>query len=248
MKSNFRRCRYVMFTMLILASLCVMAHAEAPGGQGTPDAQETPQKVMYLTFDDGPTPGVTEDLLDALKAKDVKATFFVVGKEIIDREAVLKRIYEEGHTIGLHTYTHQYKKIYQSPEVFIEEMEQVEAKINEVLGTDQDIKIIRFPGGSGGRLTQDFLDKLHAKGYLIYDWNVNLEDGVNPQLSPSAILENAKKCTRDTTARILLAHCTIANQTTAKALPSIIDYYKNEGYVFRQIDETTPQFYYPVKK
>ena len=66
------------------------------------------EKIVYLTFDDGPTPKITEDILDVLQAKNVKATFFVVGKEIKGRENILKRIYEEGHGIGLHTYSHNF--------------------------------------------------------------------------------------------------------------------------------------------
>lgn len=214
--------------------------------KGTEIAVE--EKVVYLTFDDGPTTGVTEKILDVLKEQDVKATFFVVGKEIIQREDVLKRIYEEGHTIGLHTYSHNLKKIYQSPELFIEEMEKTANKVNEVLDTDLEFKIIRFPGGSAGRLTEDFLDKLHEKSYRIYDWNVNLEDGVNPGLSSAQLVENAKKCSRNTTRRIILAHCNMNNQTTPKALPGIITYYKNQGYTFKAIENDTQEFYYRIRK
>ncbi|MGL5676695.1 MAG: polysaccharide deacetylase family protein [Cellulosilyticaceae bacterium] len=206
------------------------------------------EKVVYLTFDDGPTKGVTEAILDVLKEQDVKATFFVVGKEIIQRENVLKRIYEEGHAIGLHTYSHNLKKIYASPETFIEEMQQTEEKINEVLDTQQVFRVIRFPGGSAGRLTEDMLAKLHDKAYRIYDWNVNLEDGVNPGLSSTQLVENAKKCSRNTTRRIILAHCNTNNKSTPKALPGIIEYYKSQGYVFKAIEDDTQEFYYRIRK
>lgn len=205
------------------------------------------EKIVYLTFDDGPTGKVTEKILDVLKEHDVKATFFVVGKEIIQREEVLKRIYEEGHSIGLHTYSHNLRSIYASDDNFIEEMERTSQKINEVLGEEVNTKIIRFPGGSSGRLNEGLLERLHEENYKIYDWNVSLEDGVNPNLTPTQMIQNAKKCSRDTTQRIILAHCNSNNKNTYNALPGIIEYYKSQGYVFKPIDQGTTEFYYRIK-
>lgn len=202
------------------------------------------EKIVYLTFDDGPTPKVTEALLDTLKENNVKATFFVVGKEVQGREAVLKRIYEEGHTIGLHTYSHNLKTIYASPEAFINELKQTEALLQQVLNTKDGFKIIRFPGGSAGRLNQKFYEALCNEGYLIFDWNIDLKDGVQPNLSPSGLLSNSKKCMDKRPSKIILGHCNSNNQNTCKAIPDIITYYKNEGYVFKAITpDTTPYFY-----
>ncbi|WP_242946795.1 polysaccharide deacetylase family protein [Clostridium haemolyticum] len=86
------------------------------------------KKKVYLTFDDGPTSKVTLDILDVLKEHNVKATFFVVGKEIQNRETVLKKIYNEGHSIGLHTYSHSFKKIYKNDDSFVKEMLDVQKK------------------------------------------------------------------------------------------------------------------------
>ncbi|MHC1749415.1 MAG: polysaccharide deacetylase family protein [Cellulosilyticaceae bacterium] len=205
------------------------------------------EKVVYLTFDDGPTGKVTGKILDILKENDVKATFFIVGKEIPQRENILKRIYEEGHGIGLHTYTHNLNRIYTSPDAFIKEMEQTSAKINEVLGTNLDFKVIRFPGGSKGRLNEPFLDMLHQNNYKVFDWNVNLEDGVNPNLSPYTLVENSKKCSKGGTRRIILAHCNSSNKSTYAALPGIIKYYRDKGYTFKVIDNTTEEYYYRFK-
>lgn len=208
---------------------------------------QTQEKNIYLTFDDGPTKEVTLAILDVLKEQDVKATFFVVGKEIDQREHVLKRIYEEGHTIGLHSYSHNLRKVYASTEGFIQEMEQTKDKINEVLGTAIDFKIIRFPGGSAGRLDEEMLDKLHQQGYKIYDWTISLEDGVNPHLSPTQLLQNAKKSRYTTQEPIILAHCNANNKTTPQALGGIIAYYKDKGYRFKAIDATTKEFYYRIR-
>ncbi|PHV72459.1 polysaccharide deacetylase [Sporanaerobium hydrogeniformans] len=205
------------------------------------------QKVVYLTFDDGPTPLVGK-ILDVLNEQQVKGTFFIVGKEIKQREAILKRIYEEGHGIGLHTYSHNFKTIYNSPSAFIKEMDKTLATINEVLGENLDIKVIRFPGGSAGRLNQNFYNELTERGYKIFDWNVNLEDGVKPGLSPSELLRNAKKSRDKSECKIILAHCNSKNKTTCQALPQIIHYYKEQGYRFEIIDNNTSPYYYRFKK
>ena len=205
------------------------------------------EKVVYLTFDDGPTP-LTGKILDILEEQGIKATFFIVGKEIKQREAILKRIYEEGHGIGLHTYSHNFRTIYNSPAVFINEMEKTLLTINTVLDKEMDIKVIRFPGGSAGRLNQSFYKELTDRGYHIFDWNVNLEDGVKPQLSPVELLRNAKKSRDQGTRKIILAHCNSKNQTTCQALPQIIRYYKEQGYSFEVITNDTLPYYYRFKK
>ncbi len=206
------------------------------------------KKIVYLTFDDGPTPKVTPQILDILKANDVKATFFIVGKEIKGRESTLQRIYEEGHGIGLHTYSHNFKIIYKNPESFIIEMEKVASTINETLNTNLDIKAIRFPGGSAGRLNTKFYKLICEKGYLIFDWNVDLQDGIKGTLPPSTFVKNAKKCQDKSIRRIILAHCNCNNQNTALALNDIIAYYKQEGYTFEAITNTTPPYFFRFKK
>lgn len=233
-----------LFSLLLLFLICTFIFP-------TVYASETAlpeEKQVYLTFDDGPTPKITEEILDVLKENDVKATFFIVGKEIKGREAILKRIYEEGHGIGLHTYSHDFKKIYQSADAFIAEMDQDLAAINETLGTSLDIKAIRFPGGSAGRLTQSWLDALNQRGYQIYDWNVDLQDGVKATLSPSEFVRNAKKFRDKSNRKIILAHCNSNNRNTCCALPEIIKYYKQEGYTFKTIDNNTTPYYYRFKK
>ena len=237
----------------LLSSLCCFLFAQSISPALTPSpspeaAAPEDEKVVYLTFDDGPTPKITERLLDVLKEHDVPATFFIVGKEIQGREAILKRIYEEGHGIGLHSFSHNFKILYKNPESFIMEMEKTNKTINEVLGTNLDIKVIRFPGGSAGRLNTRFYNALCEKGYLIFDWNVDLQDGVKGGLSPSEFLANSKKCNSKGLRRIILAHCNCNNKNTCEALDDIINYYKEQGYVFKAIDNTTSPYYFKFKK
>jgi peptidoglycan/xylan/chitin deacetylase (PgdA/CDA1 family) len=203
-------------------------------------------KVAYLTFDDGPTYVVTEALLDVLKKENVKATFFVVGKEIEGKESILKRMYNEGHSIGLHTYSHNFKKIYNSTEDFISEMEKTSDKVKEVTGYAP--KIIRFPGGSSKRLNAFILDEIHKNNFKIYDWNVNICDGINPSLRISQLIKNSQMIKGNRDVAIVLMHCNFNNKNTIKALPEIIRYYLDLGYEFKTITEDTPEYYYRFKK
>ncbi|MBU3159761.1 polysaccharide deacetylase [Clostridium frigoris] len=202
-------------------------------------------KFVYLTFDDGPTYVVTDALLDVLKNEKVKATFFIVGKEIEGKESILKRIYSEGHSIGLHTYSHNFKKIYRSSNEFIYEMEKTYSKIHKITGSTS--KIIRFPGGSSKRLNSFTLENLHKKGFKIYDWNVDALDGVNPNLSVPQLIKNAKIIKGNENAAIILMHCNSNNKNTVKSLPGIIKYYIHLGYEFKAITKDTPEYYYKFK-
>ncbi|MBU3113418.1 polysaccharide deacetylase family protein [Clostridium lacusfryxellense] len=210
------------------------------------DVGEIPtSKFAYLTFDDGPTHVVTPAILDILKKENVKATFFVVGKEIEGRENILKRIYTEGHSIGLHTYSHNFKKIYRSCDEFIGEMKKTSDKVKEVTGFSP--KIIRFPGGSSKRLNDFTLIDIHKNNYKVYDWNVNICDGINPNLSVSELIKNSHTIKGNKNEAIILMHCNSNNKTTVKALSGIIKYYHDLGYTFKAITTSTPEYYYRFK-
>ncbi len=202
-------------------------------------------KTVYLTFDDGPSI-ITDNLLDTLKKCNVKATFFIVGKEIPGREKVLKRIYDEGHSIGLHTYSHNFKKIYKSEDIFIQEMLSSQTKIKEITGYSSTL--IRFPGGSSKHLSGSMLEKIHKNNLKVFDWNSSLEDGVKPNLSVDELVKNSKKCKVCDHRIILLMHCNSNNTNTIKALPRIIENYRNCGYEIKPITDSTPEYYYRFKK
>lgn len=203
-------------------------------------------KKVYLTFDDGPSYKITNKLLDNLKENEVKATFFVVGKEIVGRENILRRIHEEGHSIALHTYSHDFKKIYRSNDIFIDEMKRTSELIKGIVGIEP--KAIRFPGGSAGVLNEEFLNKIHQNGFKIYDWNVDLLDGVNPDLSVERLLNNAKRAKGEQNNRIILAHCNYNNVNTCRVLADIIKYYKEQGFSFETIDDNTEEYYYKLRR
>lgn len=204
------------------------------------------KKIIYFTFDDGPSTTVSNRILDILKAENVKATFFVVGYKINGRESVLKRMNDEGHSIGLHTFTHVYKQIYASEEAFVDEMNKTSMEVKRVLGREP--KLIRFPSGSKGHLSKSLLEKLHTGNYKIYDWNLCASDGLDYNTQTSKLYrESTRKCINPNKI-FLLMHCDSNNKNTCEALVPIIKYYKNLGYEFKTITPNTPEYYFRVKK
>ena len=203
------------------------------------------KKTMYLTFDDGPSYKVTNNILDILKENKVKATFFLIGNQIKDKEDVIKRIYNEGNSIGLHSYTHNYKKIYCNEDKFIKEMINCRNEINKVVGISPNI--IRFPGGSYKRLNKDFLKRLHDKNFKVYDWNLDSSDGLKPKASLDELYANSIEGSEEKERLILLLHCADVHQNTCRVLPKIISYYKSKGYELKLITEETKELYAPIK-
>lgn len=212
----------------------------------TSNLDKNSEKVVYLTFDDGPGGKVTNEILDILKKEEVLATFFVIGSEIKGQESILLRIKDEGHSIGLHSFTHDRDKLYCSNDNFLNEMLKSQDAIYNVTG--EKYNILRFPYGCNNKsykLTQSLVDILHKNNLKIYDWNVDSGDGANYKSPPENI---AKKACRNEDNVIVLMHCGFINKNSAKALPSVIKYYKNNGYTFKTIDETTPEIYKVTKK
>lgn len=204
------------------------------------------KKIIYLTFDDGPSFKVTDKVLDILKENEVNATFFLIGSQIEGREDVVKRIHDEGNSIGLHTHSHKFNNVYSSEDKFIQEMLVCRIEINNVLGVSPNI--IRFPGGSSKHLSNHALKKLHDNNFKIYDWNLDNSDGLNPKLSPYKLYTKAIKGSENLSNIILLLHCTDMNKNTCVALPQIIEYYKSQGYEFKTITEDTPELYFPISR
>ena len=210
-------------------------------GDNTSQKENTTNKVVYLTFDDGPGGKVTQKMLDTLKEHDVKATFFVIGDLAKSQPELTKRIYDEGHAIGLHTYTHKKDRIYSSTDKFIEENLLAQQTIEEITGFKP--YILRFPFGCNNaqyKLTQSMVNALHEKDLKIYDWNVDSTDGMNPGLAPYKIAEKAKS---NLDHAVVLMHCGHVNKNSAEALPLVIKYYTEQGYEFKTIDDTTPEIY-----
>lgn len=207
---------------------------------------ESSNKVVYLTFDDGPGGKTTTKILDTLKEENVPGTFFVIGDQIDNQEAILLRMKNEGHSIGLHSFSHDREILYKSSENFVEEMQKVQKRIYDVTG--ENYYILRFPFGCNNmtyKLTPGMVDAIHTNNFKIYDWNQDTLDGANPNSSPNTIL---KRAISDKDKVILLMHCAQINKNSAEALPAIIKHYKEEGYKFEKITEDTKEVYKILKR
>ncbi|WP_061332015.1 polysaccharide deacetylase family protein [Clostridium botulinum] len=230
---------------LILLLCLSTSYVYAFNEESKADNNSKENKTIYLTFDDGPSTN-TNKVLDTLNEYNVKATFFLIGNQIKDQEEVVKRTQDEGHSIGLHTYTHDFKKIYSNNRTFIDEMLKCQEEIYRVTGTRPNI--IRFPGGSVKRLNKGFKKELEEKHFKVYDWNVDCQDGMKPKISPNRIFKKATESNVKDEPIILLMHCDYMQKNTCKALPEIIKFYKDKGYEFKTINNETPECYFPLRK
>ncbi len=235
--------KFICF-LLLIHSFFIFSSIPAYGIPTSTKELSSSEKIIYLTFDDGPSV-VTDKILDILKEYDVKATFFIIGNQIEGFEPTIKRIQDEGHNIGLHSYTHNFKTIYSSRKKFITEMKKCQDELYDITGVRYNV--IRFPGGSTKRLSEEFLDQLHSEKFKIYDWNAYMSDGLNYKTSPHKLYKEATSTTVSKYPIVLLMHCDYTHKNTCIALPDIIKYYKNLGFEFKIITEETPELYFPIK-
>lgn len=207
------------------------------GADGEEDAEEG--KRVYLTFDDGPSI-YTGQILDILAANDIKATFFVIGRDAKYFE-YYKRIVEEGHTLAMHSYSHEYKKIYSSVDAFAEDLTKLQDLLYQVTGVQ--CTVYRFPGGSSNtiaRTIQPFIEYLEEKGITYYDWNALNGDAVSEELSPQKLISNIMKNVRQNRTSVVLMHDLQSRYSTVESLQPLIDLLKEEGYTMLPIDGDTP--------
>jgi len=201
-------------------------------------------KYAYLTFDDGPSVN-TIKILDFLKANNIKATFFVIGKEGYDD--VYRRIVDEGHTLAIHSNTHKYSEIYLSVYAFMQDINKLSNKLEKLTGVRPTI--MRFPGGSNNTVSyryggKDLMDKLTTEvnkaGYQYYDWNVDSSDATEICKNKDAILNSVLNGVVGKEHAMILMHDAAAKTTTVEALPQIVDGLRKKGYILAPITEDTP--------
>lgn len=188
-----------------------------------PDSEHYPDKRrVYLTFDDGPSK-YTDDILDILAEYDVKATFFVVAKEGYEEQ--YKRIVEEGHTLAIHSYSHKYSTIYETPAAFKEDVNQISDFLYEITGVR--CEFYRFPGGSSNTLVkfdkQELFTILQQESLSYYDWNVTSNDAGSVTLSAETIKKNVLNGLEGKNDGIVLMHDAADKYTTVEALPLILN-------------------------
>lgn len=179
-------------------------------------------KTMYLTFDDGPSEENTRRVLDILRERNIKATFFLVGENVRNHPEVARQIVAEGHTIGIHCDNHDYDALYESVDSYVADFEKARQTVYEVTGVETNL--FRFPGGSinaYNKKTGDaIIREMTNRGYIYYDWNASLEDAVkNPD--PKQLIENGVSTTLGRKKVILLAHDVVGS--TGLCLEELLD-------------------------
>ena len=204
------------------------------------DQKKIKGKKVYLTFDDGPSDN-TETVLDVLKKHNVKATFFVVGRTDNKAKALYKRIYNEGHTLAMHSYTHDYQAIYSSVNAYKKDITKLSDLLYEITG--ERPKYLRFPGGSSNTVSKVDMKKviLYTKeaGLTYYDWNVINGDATGKKLSESQMVSSVVSGVKQYDTSIVLMHDCAGKEKTAKTLPSIIKKLKKMKVTFLPINDTT---------
>ncbi len=179
---------------------------------------------VYLTFDDGPSE-YTHQILDILDRYDVKATFFVVGKENETSQETLREIVDRGHSLGMHSFSHKYGEIYESVESFEADLLKIQDYLYETTGVTSTI--YRFPGGSSNKVSEiemlQFIECLQEHGITFYDWNISSGDGGSTVLSVEELTHNVTKDITQWDTSVVLMHDSADKQTTVEALPVIIE-------------------------
>ena len=195
------------------------------GQEDASDEENVTVRKVYLTFDDGPSSN-TDNILDILDTYGVKATFFVTGKEGAKAEASYRRIVEEGHTLGMHSYTHDYSVIYASEEAFMEDMEKLQRYLYDVTGVQSTY--IRFPGGSSNKVSDVdmrlLITDVHEAGMEYFDWNVSSQDASSKPLTKEEILGNCLNSIERFQNCIILMHDAGSKDSTVEALPELIEH------------------------
>jgi len=200
------------------------------------------EKVVYLTFDDGPA-GKTMELLDLLDNLNVKVTFFVTA-QFGNREKIikaLKEIDERGHIVAVHSYSHDYKSIYSSVDAFLEDFEKMDNIILEATGHRSSI--FRFPGGSNTgynkKIRKDLIVEMDRRGYVYHDWSISNGDcdGLTASEQVKAVVSGALAADKS----VVLMH-DLAKNYNSETIPAIVSQLREEGFRFDFVDGTVKPF------
>ena len=211
------------------------------------ETADSPDRV-YLTFDDGPSSEVTAKILDVLAANNAKATFFIVNYGETGRQ-LIQRMINEGHTVAIHGYSHDYATIYASDDAFMNNIYALRDKLLFDFG--YNATILRFPGGSSNMVSASYSEgimsrlavRVEQEGFSYFDWNVSSGDASSTALSSAEIYRNVTNGLRRGRSNVVLMHDSSAKWTTAEALQDIINYARGNGYSLLPITSDT----YPVQ-
>ena len=218
------------------------------GPSRTPASVQNDKKV-YLNFDDGPSQNTLE-IFRILMEHNAKATFFVVNSKY---NAYMKQIVESGNAIALHTFTHNYKTIYQSEAAYFEDLQKISDVVKRETGVEA--KVIRFPGGSSNTVSRRYqkgimtrlTKQVEEKGYTYFDWNCSSGDANGNGIPAAKLLRNIQAETKHMNGHIVvLMHDSQAKTTTVEALPEILTYFESKGFTFEVLTPETPDVHHGV--
>lgn len=200
-------------------------------------------KTVYLTFDDGPSEN-TQAVLDILDEYGIKAAFFVtaINPDYLD---MISECYRRGHTIGMHTYSHDYAQVYASYDAYWEDLDAIAAIVKDQIGYVPCF--IRFPGGSSNTVSANYCTGIMStlapdvlsRGYQYYDWDASCGDGAK-HTADELVAATKADTSYGYTKIVFLMHDGANKETTVEALPRIIEYFMSEGYTFAPLDRSTP--------
>ncbi|MBR5495989.1 MAG: polysaccharide deacetylase, partial [Oscillospiraceae bacterium] len=207
---------------------------------------------VYITFDDGPSK-VTNKILDTLQQLDIKATFFVIANNYDYADNIYNRIVNEGHSIGIHSFSHDYCSIYKSAGDFFNDFKKIDDFIFQKTGVRT--KICRFPGGSCNSnckksIMKEIVSALQQDGYVFFDWNALAKDDLSYTSSVEDIIQNIKSSSKNATSAnpkkdvIILMHDNAIRKTAPDALPLIVEYFTSLGYEFDILSENVKPVQY----
>ena len=193
-------------------------------------------KRVFLTFDDGPSQTVTPKVLDTLKSEKIKATFFLLGSRVELEPDIVKREYEEGHYLASHGYSHVYSQIYASPQSVLEEYNKCISAIRNAIGQPEyNPHLFRYPGGYwGGKyasVKKEALQLLEQNDILHIDWNALTSDAAGAKTTEEFISELDKTVPKHNSV-VVLMHDAGNKTAPANALPTIIKYFRDQGFEF----------------
>lgn len=198
--------------------------------------------VAYLTFDDGPNKKNTEDILAILQKEGIHGTFFLTGANVERYPEVVKSIYYSGNAIGIHSYSHEYKKIYTSPQAYMDEVDTTADLIYDIIHVRPIIT--RAPGGTKGHFTKSFWTALQEEGYIEVGWNALTGDADGTGKTVDQAVMNIQKQLQLRpylhSYLVILMHDSYGHRTTVEALPKIIALLKKQGYTFRVVTTAIP--------
>ena len=199
------------------------------------------EKTAYLTFDDGPNNTITPKVLDILKEKDIKASFFVIGKYVEEYPEIVKREYEEGHYIANHSYNHDNTKLYKSAESFKNEIEKTDIAIGKAIGVeDYCSHIFRFPNGFMAPLYRNekkaLVSILEKMDYTYIDWNCLNNDSMK-KYTGSQLINNLKESSKNKNTLVILMHDTKDVSNSSLVLKESIEFLQEQGYEFKNFND-----------